>query len=70
MCNFLNCKKRAIYNVQNELPLYCSEHRLIGMVNAKSKKCLKCNKLPSFGYANDNKAIYCSIHKKEERRNN
>ena len=35
------------------------------MINIKSKKCLDCNKIPSYNLSESKKAIYCKIHKKE-----
>ena len=38
--NCLVCKKQPNYNNEGETrPLYCSEHKLQGMVNVKDKTC-------------------------------
>ena len=35
------------------------------MINVKSKKCIQCEKIPSFNFENKKVAIYCADHKKE-----
>ena len=65
-CKNSDCDKCAIYNYSNETKLlYCNEHKLIDMINVKSKRCcnLDCNKTPTYNYSNETKALYCNEHK-------
>jgi hypothetical protein len=69
MCIFENCKTRPIFNYQNEKKgIYCSSHKLDGMINVRSKTCINpnCKKIPTFNYHNEKTAIYCSSHKLDE----
>ena len=53
MCIFLNCKISPNFNiVGNTKRLYCSTHKLDGMVSVSSKKCgyLNCDVRPSFNF--------------------
>ena len=58
------CEKHSIYNFEGETkPIYCSTHKLDGMVNVKNKRCLDCKKQPYFNFEGETKAIYCNDHK-------
>jgi hypothetical protein len=47
--------------------LYCSEHKLDGMIDVKHKTCLHngCNTLPTYNIQGEKKALYCFQHKLE-----
>lgn len=61
------CTKEATFNYPNETKrLYCSDHKLEGMISLKKKCCyLGCPKTPSFGDINEKKRKYCFDHKPE-----
>jgi hypothetical protein len=60
-CLFDNCNKIPYFNLPDKkIGLYCDQHKLENMINIKSKRCEKCNKLASFGF---DKPLYCSEHK-------
>jgi len=66
MCIFENCKKQPIFNYENQKKgIYCSSHKLDGMIDVKHSTCIfeNCKKIPTFNYQNEKKALYCSIHK-------
>jgi hypothetical protein len=67
ICIYNNCTKYASFNyINNKLRLYCKNHKLINMVDVKSKKCIKClNINPRYNYKNESKALYCSDCKLE-----
>lgn len=65
-CVFKNCTIRPSYNFHGNKPLYCDDHKEIGMINVtKHKICIEenCNKTPTYNFK-DNTAIYCLNHKK------
>jgi hypothetical protein len=69
MCNNINCKTRPTFNYENEKKaIYCSIHKLEGMIDVISKTCLYegCKKQPTFNYENEKIAIYCVKHKLED----
>lgn len=40
LCQGINCKKKSIFNYENETkPLYCYEHKLNDMIDIINKKC-------------------------------
>jgi hypothetical protein len=45
--------------------LYCSAHKLDGMVNVKSATCIhpNCKVQPTYNVEGETKALYCSAHK-------
>jgi len=66
MCIYPNCKTIPIYNVEGETKaLYCSIHKLDGMVDVKNKSCIhpNCKTIPIYNVEGETKALYCSIHK-------
>ena len=68
MCIHPNCKTRPAFNIDGEkTALYCSIHKLEGMVNVISKTCiyLNCKKYPVYNIDGEKTALYCSIHKLE-----
>jgi len=68
MCIHEGCKIRPIFNVEGQINgLYCSKHKLEGMVNIKDKTCIHdgCKKQPVFNVEGQTKSLYCSIHKIE-----
>lgn len=65
-CKFENCNKYPTYNFEGEKKrLYCSLHKLQGMIDVKTKNCENylCSSLPSFNYPNEQKYRFCSKHK-------
>jgi len=58
------CNKQPIYNLEGETKgIYCSTHKLEGMIDVKHKRCLLCKKQPYFNVEGETKPIYCSTHK-------
>jgi ABC-type uncharacterized transport system ATPase subunit len=60
MCNFENCTKRASFNYKNEKKsIYCSNHKLDGMINICTKICTypECKTVANFNYENEKKKI-------------
>ena len=57
-----------VFNKEGEInALYCSNHKLEGMINVKHETCIHegCNISPAFNKENETKALYCSKHKIE-----
>jgi hypothetical protein len=68
MCIHEECKTRPTYNKEGETKaLYCSVHKLEGMVDVIHKTCIHegCKKYPSYNKEGETKALYCSVHKLE-----
>ena len=68
MCIHDGCKTRPIYNNEGETKaLYCSEHKLEGMVDVKNKTCIhnECKTRPTYNKEGEIKALYCLEHKKD-----
>jgi hypothetical protein len=69
-CIEKECCENAYYNYKDcESPIYCTKHSKEGMKNLIIKLCSvkDCNKVPSFGYLeNNNNLMYCLDHKKED----
>jgi hypothetical protein len=66
MCIHPGCKTRATFNVSGETKgLYCSAHKLQGMVDVKNVRCNHemCNKQPVFNVSGRTKGLYCLAHK-------
>ena len=66
MCIHQGCKTRATFNVSGETKgLYCSAHKLQGMVDVKNVRCNHemCNKQPVFNVSGRTKGLYCLAHK-------
>jgi hypothetical protein len=66
MCLHRGCKTRATFNVSGETKgLYCSAHKLQGMVDVKNVRCNHemCNKQPVFNVSGRTKGLYCLAHK-------
>ena len=60
------CGIRAIYNFEGQKAgSYCNKHKEIGMINVKSKTCLRdgCNLRPNFNFEGQKSALYCNEHK-------
>ena len=60
------CKKRPYFNIEGQTKgLYCSQHKLDGMVDIKNQTCIHegCKKQPNFNIKNQTKGLYCSQHK-------
>jgi len=68
ICKDPDCKKQAIYNVEGKKNgLYCSKHKIEGMMNVVSKRCIheKCNVRPNYNVEGEKKGLYCLKHKLE-----
>ncbi len=68
LCLFDSCGKYASFNYKNEKKkLYCTSHKLDGMVDVAHKKCAfdDCEKIPAFNYKGQKK-LYSGDHKKED----
>ncbi len=68
-CIYIDCKKIPSYNKEGETKrLYCSVHKLSGMVNVKSKTCTRpgCKTRPYYNKEGETIALYCSVHKKDD----
>ena len=68
MCIHEECKTRPIFNVEGQINgLYCSKHKLEGMVDVKDKTCIYegCKIRPYYNKKGSTKALYCSKHKME-----
>lgn len=60
------CSKGASYGYYDDgVRLYCTKHKLLGMVNLKTPKCTKCDKPAMFGYetAYRPEKLFCKNHK-------
>lgn len=65
-CQHEGCNTQPNYNYKGETKaIYCSSHKLDGMMDIKNKKCQyeECNTIPVYNYEGETKAIYCIIHK-------
>ena len=68
MCIYEGCKIRPVFNVEGQINgLYCSKHKLEGMVDVKDKTCIYegCKIRPYYNKKGSTKALYCSKHKIE-----
>ena len=62
-----DCNKRSSYNYKNEnKPLYCKDHKLVDMVDVRSKKCNNpdCNKQKKIAIFLNNQIITLSMKQK------
>ena len=60
MCLNQGCKFMPSFNKEGEIKgLYCSKHKLQGMVDVKHKTCIECKKQPVFNKEGETKGIYC-----------
>ena len=67
-CIHEGCKIQPSYNKEGSTkPLYCSTHKLEGMINIISSSCIHegCKIQPVFNKEGTTKPLYCSIHKLE-----
>ena len=63
-CSETGCNKQPNYNYEGKTKgLYCSEHKLDGMVNVKHKRCSEtgCNIRPNYGLPG-HQATRCKTH--------
>ena len=68
MCIHEGCKIQPFFNKEGETKaLYCSSHKLKGMIDVKHKTCIHegCKIRPAFNKEGETKALYCSAHKLE-----
>jgi len=68
MCRKSGCKTRPHFNIEGQtIALYCSPHKLEGMVNVKNKTCIHpgCKIIPVYNTEGETKGLYCASHKKE-----
>jgi hypothetical protein len=69
-CKREGCKTLPCYNYEGEITrLYCSEHKIVGMVNVKDRNRIckydGCKKRPHYGNKDDKLPTYCVVHKKK-----
>jgi hypothetical protein len=67
-CIHQNCNIRPAFNNEGEKKaLYCTIHKVEGMINIKSKNCIHqdCKKIPVFNNEDEKKGLYCAKHKVE-----
>ena len=67
-CIYIGCKTIPSYNKEGETRrLYCSVHKLPGMVNVKNKTCTQpgCKTRPYYNKEGETIPLYCSVHKKD-----
>eukprot|EP00884_Botryococcus_braunii_P014245 jgi/Botrbrau1/22821/Bobra.0132s0144.1 len=67
-CCFDQCKTWAYFNNQGETRgLYCSAHKIPGMVDVVNKLCgaENCQKHPNFNHQGATHALYCGTHKED-----
>lgn len=62
MCIIETCKKSKTYNYAGLKAEYCSDHKLVDMINVRHDICTECNLQASFGYLPDNIRERCRIH--------
>ena len=64
MCKEKGCIVKPNFNIEGKKAIYCSAHKMDGMIDVKVKTCIytDCKKHPSFNIEGE-KAIYCSTHK-------
>jgi len=65
-CIHPNCKVIPNYNIEGETKaLYCSTHKLDGMIDVVNKTCIhpNCKTIPTYNIEGETKALYCSEHK-------
>lgn len=67
-CQHEGCETRAIYNYKTQKkPIFCEEHKLIGMVNIVDKRCEVENCIKMATHAGPDKVKrFCAEHKKKE----
>jgi len=66
MCIHPDCNVIPIYNTEGKTKrLYCSAHKLDGMIDVKHKTCIypNCKVRPIYNKEGETKALYCSAHK-------
>jgi hypothetical protein len=63
-CIYPECKVRANYNYRNETKaIYCTSHKLDGMMNINHSTCNECDKIPTYNFKGQKKPILCFDHK-------
>jgi len=66
ICIHPGCKTRSTYNSDGETKaLYCSAHKIPGMVNVNDKPCIHpgCITRPNYNAEGETKRLYCFAHK-------
>jgi hypothetical protein len=66
LCLFEGCKILPSYNYKGEKSIYCAEHKLKDMILVRTKKCLLCDKQPTYNYPQEKVKLYCKEHSKED----
>lgn len=64
-CMHPGCLKHSNFNYPGQKPQYCKTHKLQGMTDVKTKKCIfnECNKIPVFNYSGHTVGLYCGSHR-------
>jgi hypothetical protein len=66
MCIYPDCKKQSCYNFEGNIKaIYCSSHKLYGMIDIKNKTCIYegCKTMPVYNFKGETKRLYCVLHK-------
>ena len=69
LCIHAGCKTRPSYNDAGKTKgLYCSSHKLNGMIDVINKPCIhpECKTIPHYNNAGEIKPVYCFAHKMPE----
>jgi len=66
-CKEEKCNRQPLYAFKNDKPIYCSLHKIDGMINTRSNVCIKedCDTSASFNFSGE-KAKYCNKHKSSD----
>lgn len=59
ICNHNDCKKQALYNLNDLKPRWCKAHKTQEMINVVSKRC-SCGKIPSFNLPGETIGVCCN----------
>ena len=64
-CISSDCNLTASHKFPNEQLLYCTKHKLDGMISTKQLICIHndCKTIAYFNMPNKTKALYCTKHK-------
>jgi hypothetical protein len=65
-CIYEGCSTRSCYNFAGEKRgIYCNKHRLVGMIDVKSKTCIYdgCSTQSYYNFAGEKRGIYCNKHR-------
>ena len=63
--NCLHCDNKALYSYDKLIAIHCFYHKLSGMKDIISGKCIStdCTKYASYNYPDKKSKLYCASHK-------